>query len=412
MTFADLRTQVDDYWDRGLLGLALDPGFPSNPYVYALFTYDAPPGGTAPTWNDDCPDPPGPTTDGCVVTGRLVRLTASGDTASATQVLITDWCQQFPSHSIGDLNFGPDGALYVSGGEGANFDNPDYGQYGSPKNPCGDPPTGVGGDQTPPSAEGGALRAQDVRTTADPTGLDGAVLRIDPATGAALPSNPLASSSDANARRIVAYGLRNPFRFTIRPATNEVWVGDVGQVSWEEIDRIASPTSGPLNFGWPCYEGVGRQASFDALDLTLCENLYAHPAVTAPYFTYAHADRVVSGESCPSGGASITGLAFYSASAYPSSYAGASSTSPTTSRPPPWPAPAPRAATPRSPCPSTRPGRATPRATRSSTPGTWTATAPTTTAPRPSRATPTATAGRTRCGCGSPTRWAHRTRPA
>src|SRR5919109_2138898 len=79
--FADLRIQVDDYWDRGLLGLALDPDFPTSPYVYALYPYDAPPGRTAPVWNDACPTPPGPTTDGCVVTGRLIRLTASGNTA-------------------------------------------------------------------------------------------------------------------------------------------------------------------------------------------------------------------------------------------------------------------------------------------------------------------------------------------
>ena len=55
------------------------------------------------------------------------------------QVLISDWCQQFPSHSIGDLQFGPDGALYVSGGDGASFNATDYGQFGSPVNPCGDP---------------------------------------------------------------------------------------------------------------------------------------------------------------------------------------------------------------------------------------------------------------------------------
>ena len=112
---ADLRTQVDDYWDRGLLGLALDPNFPTSPYVYLLYAADAPPGGTHPTWNDACPSPPGPTTDGCVVSGRLVRLQLSGDTITGSPlVLLSDqWCQQFPSHSIGDLVFGPDGYLYV-----------------------------------------------------------------------------------------------------------------------------------------------------------------------------------------------------------------------------------------------------------------------------------------------------------
>ena len=129
---------------------------------------------------------------------------------------------------------------------------------------------------TPPTAEGGALRSQDVRTTSDPVGLDGAILRVDPATGAGLPDNPMASSSDPNARRIVAYGLRNPFRITTRPGTNEVWIGDVGWNDWEEIDRLVSPTAAPVdNFGWPCYEGDGRQGGYDAANLSVCENLYA-----------------------------------------------------------------------------------------------------------------------------------------
>ena len=62
--FADLRTNVQTYSDRGLLGLALDPNFPTDPYVYALYTYDAEIGGTAPRWGDTCPDPPGGTKDG------------------------------------------------------------------------------------------------------------------------------------------------------------------------------------------------------------------------------------------------------------------------------------------------------------------------------------------------------------
>src|SRR5205823_9070488 len=105
----------------------------------------------------------------------------------------------------------------------------------------------------PPTAEGGALRSQDVRTSADPTGLDGSIIRVDPDTGAALPTNPLASSTDANTRRIVATGMRNPFRFTFRPGTNELWVGDVGWSTWEEIDRGISPTAALTNFRWPCY---------------------------------------------------------------------------------------------------------------------------------------------------------------
>src|SRR5215204_5050514 len=209
--FADLRTQVHNFWDRGLLGLALDPAFPTNPWVYVLYSHDAAIGGTAPRWgsvggtSDGCPTPPGATDDGCLVSGRLSRLQASGNTMTGSeQVLIEDWCQQYPSHSVGSLAFGADGALYVSGGDGASFNFVDYGQDGAPVNPCGDPPGGAPGTVlTPPTAEGGALRSQDLRTTGDPTGLNGAILRVDPATGQGLPDNPFASSPDANARRIV-----------------------------------------------------------------------------------------------------------------------------------------------------------------------------------------------------------------
>ena len=333
--FADLRTQVHNFWDRGLLGLALDPAFPSNPWVYVLYTHDAPIGGTAPRWGsvgatfDGCPTPPGPTADGCVVSGRLSRLQASGNAmVGPEQVLIEDWCQQYPSHSIGGLAFGSDGALYLSGGEGASFHFVDYGQDGSPLNPCGDPPVGVGGTQKPPTAEGGALRSQDVRTTADPAGLSGAILRVDPATGAGLPGNPFYSSSDANMRRIVAYGLRNPFRITVRPGTNEVWAGDVGWSNWEEINRLTNPADGAAdNFGWPCYEGDGRQVSYDAANLSLCESLYAagSAAVVAPYFRYHHNDLVHPVDVCPRGGSSVAGVsfAFQNGGNYPPEYRGA-----------------------------------------------------------------------------------------
>jgi glucose/arabinose dehydrogenase len=546
-TFADLSTSVDDYWDRGLLGLAIDPAWPAQPYVYALYTYDGAIGAPAPRWSDGCPSPPGPTTDGCVVSGRLSRLSAnadyraavlgdgpigywrlgetSGTTAadetgtapgtyvnapalgvpgaltgnsntaasfdgssqyvdmtnsaplnvssavsveawvkpttmpgagnSATiamkasdppygywlqltdtdrakfglgiggvnhplsaggvvapgswyhivgtydgsvqrlyvngalvasqplsgtvdavagdfrigttraseffngaidevavfnkaltpaqvqahyeagaqalteKVLISDWCQQYPSHSIGDLVFGPDGALYASGGEGANFNLADYGQGGgsagspTPANPCGDPPAGVGGVESPPTAEGGSLRSQDLRTSGDPAGLDGAVLRLDPTTGAAMAGNPLGGNSDANAQRIVAYGLRNPFRFTFRPGTNELWIADVGSGTWEEINRDPSLSSVP-DYGWPCYEGAPQATDFSSLNINICNGLYSTPgSVTPPYYAYNHSAQVVANDNCPVGGSSITAIAFNGGTAYGSKYQGA-----------------------------------------------------------------------------------------
>jgi uncharacterized repeat protein (TIGR01451 family) len=389
--FADLSANVHNFWDRGMLGMALDPGFTTGrPYVYVLYTFDAPIGGSPPTWGDGCPTPPGPTADGCVVSARLSRLEASGNQMTGSeQVLINGWCQQYPSHSIGSLAFGADGALYVSGGDGASFNFADWGQDGNPLNPCGDPPGGVGATLTPPTAEGGALRSQDLRTTwtfcadegercafaataevrygvdgtyatgtftdgvecsnavfgdpapgvvkhcdlrrSDPTSLDGAVLRVNPDTGQGLPDNPFAGSSDANERRIIAYGLRNPFRMTIRPGTSEVWLGDVGWNTWEEVNRIANPVGSVENFGWPCYEGVGRQSGYDSANLNICENLYAQGtgAVVPPYYTYNHSAKVVPNESCPpnpdgtGASSSVAGVAFYTGGPFPNSYDGA-----------------------------------------------------------------------------------------
>ena len=331
VTFADLSSKVDDYWDRGLLGMALPPNFPTDPYVYVLYAYDAPIGGTAPTWNDGCPTPPGPTTDGCLVSGRVSRLQISGNVMTGSeQVLINDWCQQFPSHSIGTLLFGRDAYLYVTGGDGASFNNVDYGQYGNnyagdQANPCGDPPGAVGTPLSPPGAEGGALRSQSVRRTDGPATLDGSVLRIDPATGAGVPGNPFFSSSDANARRIVAYGLRNPFRITQRPGTDELWIGDVGWNTWEEINRVVAPASPTAsNLGWPCYEGASPQSGYQGAGLSLCSSLYSTPgSVIAPYYAYNHSACVVNYTGCHTGGSSITGVAFYQGGSYPTQYNGA-----------------------------------------------------------------------------------------
>jgi glucose/arabinose dehydrogenase len=246
---------------------------------------------------------------------------------SETVLISNEWCQQYGSHSIADLHFGPDGQLYVSAGEDSNYNGADWGQYGgspnspTPLNPCDDPPAGVGGTETSPTAEGGALRSQSVRRTDGPALLDGTVARVDPMTGSGSAGNPMFSSTDVNEQRIVDYGLRNPFRFTFRPGTSELWIGDVGWGTWEEIDRDANPTAAVENYGWPCYEGNDKVSAYSGFNL--CTSLYADGSAIGPYFAYNHNSTVVPGESCPTGASVISGITFYSPGAYPPLYNGA-----------------------------------------------------------------------------------------
>ena len=278
--WADFSTHVHDFWDRGFLGHGARPELrDGRPYVYALYAYNKAPGSSqVPRWPDGCPTPPGATDDGCVITGRLSRFTNGGP----EQVLIEDWCQQYPSHSIGSLAFGHDGALYVSAGDGASFNFADYGQDGNPVNPCGDPPGAVGAAITPPTAEGGALRSQDVRTTGGSRRASTARSCASIRTPArALPGNPNFSSPDANARRIVAYGLRNPFRHH-RPPRHQRDLGRRRGLERLGGDQPAPDPTGPMrNFGWPCYEGTGNGGAYDTLNLNMCETLYAPGLVGA-----------------------------------------------------------------------------------------------------------------------------------
>ena len=306
----------------------------------------------APKWgpgdgtNDSCA---APTVNGCVTSGRVSKLTLSAVDGTVTneQVLVEDWCGQFPSHSIGTIAFGADGMLYAGGGDGADFNSTDYGQStggnGVAANPCGDPPGGLGHANSVPSAQGGALRAQAERLGAKEsasinggkTTLDGSIIRIDPDTGLGVSGNPLfnTAGADANEKRLVAYGLRNPFRFSFKAGTNEMWLGDVGWDTWEEINMLPDPSlSGTLkNFGWPCYEGNGHQPGYESLNLTACNNLYSAgaSAVQAPFYAYNHAANVVAGDNCPTGSSDTTGEAYYNpptgpgASPYPAKYNGA-----------------------------------------------------------------------------------------
>ena len=195
--FADLRASVYDFGKSGLLGMALDPSFPSVPYVYVLYTYDGPVGGIAPTWGDSCPSANGD----CVVSARLSRLRASGNVMTgAEQVLVWDWYQRYPDQPVGSLAFGPDGALYASAGDGAGSTFVDFGQ-------------GVSQSPDPPG-QGGALRSQDLRSPADPVALSGSIIRVHPDTGQPLPqaTSMLVGPPAVDANGVKSYEVTSVFQ--------------------------------------------------------------------------------------------------------------------------------------------------------------------------------------------------------
>ena len=221
--------------------------FPADPYVYVLYTHDAAIGGTAPRWGDtrrderSVPDPPG---------GDRRRLRRPRPPLAAVQrrrapsrCSIEDWCQQFPSHSIGHAPVRRRRRALRERRRRRELQLRRLRAGRQPAQPLRRSARRVGAALTPPTAEGGALRAQDLRTAGDPVGLDGTIIRIDPGHRRRPPGQPARRRAPTpNARRIVAYGLRNPFRFDVPPGHER----DLDRrrrlrQRYEEINRITDP---------------------------------------------------------------------------------------------------------------------------------------------------------------------------
>src|SRR5438067_12427624 len=187
---------VDSSGERGLLGIALDPNFTTNHYLYVYYTV-----ATSPIHN------------------RVSRFTAAGDTAapgSEIIILNLDNLSSATNHNGGAIHFGPDGKLYIGVGENANGAN-----------------------------------AQSL------SNLLGKMLRIN-ADGTIPPDNPFYNSATGNNRAIWALGLRNPFTFAFQLGTTRMFINDVGESTYEEInDGI-----GGSNYGWPVTEGPTNNPSF------------------------------------------------------------------------------------------------------------------------------------------------------
>jgi glucose/arabinose dehydrogenase len=308
--FIDLRDEVNAQSQRGMLGIALDPAFLVNRHVYLLYTVD-------PVAGEPDEPPVQPTF------ARLTRYTgtaASGgnvaDPASRHVLIGGVPGEGFPtchvSHTIGTVLFGYDGSLLVGAGDGAHANFVDSGTFDPP---CFGPGM-FGRDE-----DVGAFRAQYLGS------LSGKILRVDPATGLGLADNPHWNGDGAAKRsRVWLSGLRNPYRFTLRPGTpgpGTLYLGDTGWNSYEEINVAY----GGENMGWPCHEGTPLTPLYDEAvpAHSGCDTIETpqNPGpLTGPIVEWHHSDP---GLSCPPGfiGAAAAGTVFYSGTSYPAEYRGA-----------------------------------------------------------------------------------------
>ncbi|MGR3808987.1 PQQ-dependent sugar dehydrogenase [Jiulongibacter sp. NS-SX5] len=256
----DLNQEVYDYLDHGLNGLALHPDFEHNGYMYLLYTVDR----NYLYFKDSSFYDPGLNDQFSATIGRITRYTLDSGkvVAGSRKIILGDRHDNgipilMDNHGVGSLVFGADTSLLVTAGDVAIAKNPPF-QNGDPF---------YYELVTLPLEEGiitedqniGPYRSQHLNS------LNGKLLRINPETGEGYSSNPFYEEGNpaSAASRIWAYGLRNPFRFSVKPGTGstnvedgspgEIYVGDVGWASREEINVI---TEGGQNFGWPYWEGI------------------------------------------------------------------------------------------------------------------------------------------------------------
>lgn len=291
----NIGEEVGNWRDHGLLGFAVDPHFSTNGFIYLLYVVDryyllnyGKPG-----YNSNS------NTYFAATIGRITRYqtTMSGSnlvasTASRTILLGESKTTGIPilheSHGVGTLAFAADGTLLASCGDGASYDGTDAGSF-----------TGTYWNQAlntdhiiRPAENVGAFRSQLLNC------FNGKILRLDPATGNGVSSNPFFNPVDPRSpqSRVWALGFRNPFRFYIKPnsgSTNpaagdigEIYVSDVGWSDVEELDIIKSPGQ---NAGWPFWEGMEPNTSYNTLNTQNLDEpnpLYGINGCTKQYFRF------------------------------------------------------------------------------------------------------------------------------
>ena len=248
--------------ERGLLGLAFDPDYANNGYFYVNYS----------RYDDDF------NKHGDTV---IARYRVQPDDPNLVQpnsgeVLLVV-AQDFANHNGGDLHFGPDGYLYIALGDG--------GSGGDPNNR----------GQTRDNLLGAVLRI-DVHGT----GGDGA---CGAAEKYGIPAdNPFVGQVGA-CSEIWAYGLRNPWRMSFDRLTHDLFIADVGQNAWEEVNFQPAESGGGENYGWRCYEGTHE---FGTANTAVCP---PPETTTMPFFEYDHTI-----------GASVTGGYVYRGGRFPSFY--------------------------------------------------------------------------------------------
>jgi glucose/arabinose dehydrogenase len=212
--FLDVSALVDPTGpEQGLLGLAFHPDYETNGFFYIDYTRD-----------------PGPGLDRTVV-ARYQVSAGDPDVADAGSALVLFEIEQpAQNHNGGDLHFGPDGFLYISSGDGG----------GSPQN-----------GQMVDTLLGKILR---IDVDAAPPPGPNEVCGLGAQGYGIPPGNPFPGAADG-CDEIWAYGLRNPWRLSFDRLTGDLFIGDVGQNQWEEIDFEPLAVMPPSNFGWDCWEG-------------------------------------------------------------------------------------------------------------------------------------------------------------
>jgi glucose/arabinose dehydrogenase len=266
--FLDISDEVGAFRDVGMLGFALHPNFEQNGYVYTLYVMDR-----YQLFNHGTPDYDPALLESQrfqATIGRISRFTADPSTgfrtvlAGSQRVLLGATPQDgipilHDSHGTGQLVFGQDGTLLATAGDGASYASADIGS--APESYWSQ---ALADGIIQPFENVGSWRAQLVDS------YDGHVLRIDPATGDGIPSNPWYDPAHpASVRsRGFALGLRNPYRFSHRPGTGShdpadgdpgvFYIGDVGASGSEDLHVLKR---GGENFGWPAFQGMNQRAT-------------------------------------------------------------------------------------------------------------------------------------------------------